>query len=87
MTIHSDMPGDRAKYIEAFREGVNQVDERVPGYRDALLSRVAMIVKDERAHAAKSTHIVKKVAVHVEALGEELLVAGWDPGTKADPRQ
>lgn len=58
------------KLINAIKEKCQEVPERAPGYRAALLDTVSDIVWEEHKHAIRATTIQKTVTDCCEALGD-----------------
>lgn len=60
------------RLINALKQHCDQVPERVPGYREALLDQLADIMTAEREATIRRFAIQQKVTDCCEALGEFL---------------
>ena len=57
------------RIIELIMKHCNEIDERAPGYRRALLDHVADILMAERRNKLQKTNIQQEVTGKCEALG------------------
>ena len=66
------MPANDQKVITIIMNEIESVEERCPGYREALLDAVADIIAAERQHRFRGTTIQQNVNEKCNSVGQYL---------------
>ena len=66
------MPANDQKVIQIILEEMGDIENRCPGYREAIVDAVADIITAERQHRVRGTSIQKQVDDKCNSIGRFL---------------